>query len=108
VKSLIDTIADVNRTRLTRNAAADHLAYLTYYQLSANFGGPQVTTSSDALDISFLGEELLSFAGLPLDPGSVAARDVASACRGLLFDCADSELVNNYFAYRIHDLRTIR
>jgi phosphoglycerol transferase MdoB-like AlkP superfamily enzyme len=108
VRGLIDTVADVNPERLTHNAAARHLGYLTYYQLSANFGGPLVTSSPDALDISFLGEELLSFAGLPLDAGSVAARDVASSCRGLLFDCADSELINSYFAYRIHDLRTVR
>ena len=107
-KAFINTMADMNVTRLAPNAGATHLRFLTYHQLSANFGVPGVTTSPEALDVPFLGSELLSFAGLPLDASAQAALSVAQRCRRLLLDCADRALIDDFMSYRIHDLQAVR
>jgi len=104
----IDTLADINPARLASNVGATQLRYLTYHQLSANFGTPGVTTSGEALDVPFLGSELLQFAGLPLDAGSQAAVEVAAPCHRILLDCPDHALVDDYVSYRIHDLQSVR
>jgi hypothetical protein len=78
--------------------------YLTYYQLSANFGESSQASSQAATDIAFLGMRTLEFAGVPLDPGQRAARQVADTCNGLLYDCANTQLIEDYVAYRVHDL----
>jgi hypothetical protein len=97
----------LERARVPENVNPTQLQYLTRYQFSANFGGRAVDERRDALDMAFLGGELLSFADLPLDEGSQAARTAIAACRGLLIDCADRELANDYLSYRIHDLQSI-
>ena len=107
-KAFINTMADMNVTRLAPNVGAVHLRFLTYHQLSANFGVPGVTTAREALDVPFLGSELLSFAGLPLDAGAQAALSVAQRCHNLLLDCAERGLVDDFLSYRIHDLQAIR
>jgi hypothetical protein len=107
-KAFINTMADMNVTRLATNAGAAQLRFLTYHQLSANFGVPGVTTSPEALDVPFLGSELLRFAGVPLDAGAQAALSVAQRCRNLLLDCADRALIDDFISYRIHDLQAVR
>ena len=94
--------------RTARNTSGKQLQYLTQYQLSANFGERTQTVAQDALDIAYLGAQLLSFAGLPQDAATTAAREVADKCNGLLIDCTDRELVNDYLRYRINDLQEIR
>ena len=107
-KAFINTMADMNVARLATNASAAQLRFLTYHQLSANFGVAGVITSPEALDVPFLGSELLSFAGLPLDAGAQAARSVAQRCHNLLLDCADHALIDDFLSYRIHDLQAVR
>lgn len=104
----INTMADVDRSRFATNAGPDQLRYVTYYQLSANFGPRGVNSSSAALDIPFLATELLEFAGVPPDAGMRAAHEVAAHCHGLLLDCADHALVDDYLSYRLYDLRSVR
>jgi hypothetical protein len=94
--------------RAASNVAGQQLQYLTQYQFSANFGDREKVIARDALDLSYLGAELLSFAGLPLDAGGVAAREVASACHGVMLDCADRALINDYLSYRIHQLGAVQ
>ena len=101
-------MADMNVARLATNASAAQLRFLTYHQLSANFGVAGVITSPEALDVPFLGSELLSFAGLPLDAGAQAARSVAQRCHNLVLDCADHALIDDFLSYRIHDLQAVR
>jgi phosphoglycerol transferase MdoB-like AlkP superfamily enzyme len=102
--SFIEKPGDVNRERLANNLPADQVKYLTYYQLSANFGGASQASSRAATDIAFLGMRTLEFAGVPLDPGERAASQVADTCNGLLYDCANTQLIEDYVAYRVHDL----
>ena len=103
-----DRMSDINPSRLATNVGEAQLKYLTYHQLSANFGTPGVTTSTEALDVPFLPTELLEFAGIPLDAGARATSFVAARCHKLLLDCADRELVSDYLTYRIHDLQSVR
>jgi hypothetical protein len=98
----------LNARYVANNALPEHSQYLTYFQLAANFGAPVRSISQQALDMSYLGAELLEFSGLPLDANAVAARQVASVCNGLMLDCADRELIADYLSYRIHDLRSIQ
>jgi hypothetical protein len=104
----INTLADINRTHLATNVGAARLRYLTWQQLSANFGPRGAVSSREALDVPFLGSELLSFAGIPLDADAQAALSVAHSCHWLLLDCADHALIDDYLSYRIHDLQVIR
>jgi len=106
-----DLTGDVKRLnfqRVATNTRSEHSKYLTFYQFAANFGMPSRTHFAAAIDLSYLGAELLSFADLPLDAGSIAARQTAAACNGLLLDCADRALVADYLSYRIHDLRSVQ
>jgi len=93
--------------RVATNASGKQLQYLTQYQLSANFGARDQVVLRDALDLSYFGAELLAFAGLPLDAAVTASREVAAACKGLLLDCAERALVNDYLSYRIYDLGAV-
>ncbi len=104
----INTLADINTTHLATNVGAERLRYLTWQQLSANFGPRGVASSREALDVPFLSSELLSFAGIPLDADAQAALSVAHSCHQLLLDCADHALIDDYLSYRIHDLQAIR
>ena len=104
----LNTMADVDRARFATNASAPHLRFLTYHQLSANFGEPNVSTSLAALDVPFLATELLEFSGVPLDAGMQAASAVAAQCDHLLLDCADRTLIDDYISYRVHDLHAVR
>ncbi len=90
------------------NVTATQLQYLTYYQLSANFGEREQSTARDALDLAYLNAALLSFAGLPPDAAAEAARQVKNECNGLLIDCAKRDLVNDYLSFRIHQLGEIK
>ena len=104
----INALADINTTHLATNVGAARLRYLTWQQLSANFGPRGVVSSREALDVPFLSSELLSFAGIPLDADAEAALSVARSCHQLLLDCADHALIDDYLSYRIHDLQAIR
>ena len=95
------------RDRLATNVVDKQVPYLTHYQLSANFGGHNEQVSRDALDISYLGAQLLSFAGLPLDAGATASREVAVTCKGMMIDCANHALINDYLSYRIYQLDAV-
>jgi hypothetical protein len=100
--------ADVNRTRLASNVDVGQMRYLTWHQLSANFGERGTRTRLEALDAPFMSTELLDFAGLPPDPGMLASQQVMAHCHGLQLDCADRELVRDYLSYRIYDLDSVR
>ena len=104
----LNTVADVDRSHFATNASAPHLRFLTYHQLSANFGEPGVSTSLAALDVPYLATELLEFSGVPLDEGMQAASTVSVQCNRLLLDCADKSLIDDYISYRIHDLHAVR
>lgn len=99
---------DLLRDARAMNVSVPQLQYLTYYQLSANFGDKSQQVATDALDLSYLGTELVAFSGLPLDDGEGAARVVAKQCNGLLIDCADRDLVNDYLSFRIHQLGAVK
>jgi hypothetical protein len=104
----LNTMADVDPARFATNAGAAQLRFLTYHQISANFGEPGTSTSLAALDVPFLPTELLEFSGIPLDAGMQAASTVSAQCNRLLLDCADRSLINDYISYRIHDLHAVR
>jgi Sulfatase len=106
--SFIEHPTDVNQERLAHNVPPDLETYLTYYQLSANFDGMSRGVSHDATDIVYLGMRTLEFAGLPLDAGQSAASQVDAKCNGLLYDCKDSALIDDYLSYRIHDLHGVQ
>jgi phosphoglycerol transferase MdoB-like AlkP superfamily enzyme len=97
----------LQRNHIASNATEGQIQYLTHYQLSANFGEHEQRVSQEAMDISYLGSQLLSFAGLPLTPSNNAAKETADKCHGLMISCANHELVNAYVSYRIHELREI-
>lgn len=92
------------RDNVAINASDKQIPFLTQYQLSANFGEQGQLLSKSALDISYLGTQLLAFAGLPLDAGASAGRAVAAKCNGLMLECSDHELINDYLSYRIYQL----
>jgi phosphoglycerol transferase MdoB-like AlkP superfamily enzyme len=98
----------VIRDRVAPNASAKQLQYLTQYQFSANFGERETHVARDAMDIAYLGAQLVAFAELPLDSATSAAHEMAARCNGLLIDCVDRDLVNDYLNYRIYDLAAIR
>jgi phosphoglycerol transferase MdoB-like AlkP superfamily enzyme len=98
----------VNAARLGFAATTDQLKYITRYQFSSNRPIAELQRHAGPLDVSYLGAELLAFAGLPLDPDSAAALDVRERCGGLMFECADRELVRDYLSYRIHDLGSMK
>jgi hypothetical protein len=60
------------------------------------------------MDISYLGAELLAFAGVPLNAAELAARQVETACHGLMFECADRSLIDDYLSYRVYQLKALR
>jgi len=97
----------LNAKRMASNVPRADLTYLTYYQMSANFGTRAESIASDAIDLSYLSSNLVAFAGVPLDAGMVAARTMADQCNGLMFDCADRYLLADYIDYRIHGLHAI-
>jgi len=63
--------------------------------------------SREAMDISYLGSQLIAFAGLSPTAGESVALAVAAKCNGMMITCADHELINDYLSYRIHELREI-
>jgi hypothetical protein len=98
----------LQRERMATNVTDKQFQYLTQYQLSANFGDRNQRVSRDALDIAYLGEQLLFFAGLPLDNGASISREVAAACNGMMLSCADHALIGDYLSYRIYQLGAVR
>jgi hypothetical protein len=90
--------------RLANNLVGEQLKYVTYFQLSANFGDSKKITHEHAVDISYLASQLMSFAELPLDAGQQAAQTAIEKCNGQMLDCADRELIKDYLSYRIHEL----
>jgi len=98
----------LNREHVATNVTEEQIEYLTQYQISANFGQHGQLVARDAMDISYLGSQLIAFAGLPPTAGEYAAREVAIKCNGRLLGCADHELINDYLSYRIHELREIQ
>ena len=104
----LNTMVDVDRSRFATNASGPHMRFLTFHQLSANFGEPNVDTSLAALDVPFLATELLDFSGVPLDAGMQAASAVSAQCNRLLLDCPDRSLIDDYISYRVHDLHAVR
>lgn len=103
----LETPADVAAARLPPNVTPNERRYVTWYQLAANFGPADARTGTGALDIAYLGPELLRFAQLPLDATSVAALDVAEKCAGRLLGCADRDLVGEFISWRIHELGAV-
>lgn len=98
----------LQRDRIATNVTEKQFPYLTQYQLSANFGERHQAVSRDALDISYLGALLLSFAGLPMDAGATVSREVATACNGMMLNCVDRALIDDYLSYRIYQLGAVR
>lgn len=95
------------RDRLASNVTDKQLPYVTQYQLSANFGDRNTAVSKEALDIAYLGEQIRSFAGLPLDASDSATHEVAVTCKGMMLACADHALINDYLSYRIYQLDAV-
>ncbi|HTE42483.1 MAG TPA: hypothetical protein VK629_16795, partial [Steroidobacteraceae bacterium] len=93
--------------RIAPNAGDAQLQYLTRYQFSANFGPKERSIGKDALDLAYVSSELLHFSGLPLDASATAAKQAAAACKGLMMDCADRELIGDYLSYRVHELHEV-
>jgi hypothetical protein len=81
--------------------------YLTRYQLSSNELVATSTSPVSTLDVAYLGDELFAFAGLPLDDTAKAGLDIVNECNGLLFDCTNRELVQDYISYRVYELKSI-
>lgn len=98
---------DIDSTHFASNASQQQVKYLTRYQLSANYGSKEKTVRTQAMDIAYLSAQLLAFAELPLDAGSLATQTVSADCNGMLLDCKDQSLVNDYLSYRIHDLKGV-
>jgi len=98
---------DLNAARVADNVSREQVKYITRYQLSANYGAKDTAVRTQALDISFLSAELLDFAQLPLDAGALATRAISAKCNGVLLDCKDQALVNDYLSYRIHELKNV-
>jgi phosphoglycerol transferase MdoB-like AlkP superfamily enzyme len=103
----LDTPADTRAERLAPNAHADEMRFLTWQQLSANFGEPGSVTRRLATAAPYMMAELLQFAGLPLTAHEDSALQVAAACQLRLLGCADRELVDDYLSYRIHELGAV-
>lgn len=97
----------LNREHVATNITDKQIDYVTQYQLSANFGNPQQLLSRDAMDISYLGSQLIAFAELPLTSGEQAAIEVATRCHGMMITCGDRDLIGDYLSYRVHELREI-
>jgi phosphoglycerol transferase MdoB-like AlkP superfamily enzyme len=96
------------RSERATNVTEQQLQYLTYFQFSANYGDRERAIGKDAIDLAYLNVELLAFAGLPFDAGAAAAHYVAAQCNGLLIDCPQRDLVNDYLSFRIHQLGAIK
>jgi len=94
--------------RIPPNIASDQLQYLTYFQMSANFGEPAAIARDNALDLAFIETEIAGFAGLPLDESQQAARMLADECGGLLLTCAHRESVDDYLSFRIYELGAVQ
>lgn len=97
----------LQRDHIATNVQDPRIKYLTQYQLSANFGDHRQIVSSEAMDISYLGTQLLAFSGLPLTAGERAAMVVEPRCNGMMLLCTDHELIDDYLSYRIHELREV-
>lgn len=97
----------LQRDRVPTNITEQQIEYITQYQLSANFGDQLHDAAHEAIDISYLGSQLIAFAGLPPTAGEHVARDVAIQCNGMMITCKDRELINDYLSYRIHELKEI-
>lgn len=97
----------LQRDRVATNVTEAQIEYLTHYQFSANFGDHQQSVSQEAMDISYLGSQLVAFAGLTPTAGELAAREVAATCHGMMITCSNRELINDYLSYRIHELHEI-
>jgi phosphoglycerol transferase MdoB-like AlkP superfamily enzyme len=104
----LDTRADTRPERLARNAQDDEMRFLTWHQLSANFGEASSTSRDLAMASPYLMPELLQFAGLPLTAHEDAALEVAAACQLRLLGCANRPLVDDYLSFRIHELAAVR
>jgi len=99
---------DLNLARLGFTPTTDQLKYITRYQFSANRPTAAQRKPGSVLDASYLGAELLAFAGLPLDEDFAAALDMSRRCGGLLLDCSDRELIKDYLSYRVHELGSVK
>jgi hypothetical protein len=104
----LETPAKVAKDRLPPNVEPDQRRYVTWYQLAANYGAPVQQRDANALDIPFLGAELLRFAQLPLDAETRAALDIEQHCAGRLLGCADRDLVADFVSWRIHELGAVQ
>lgn len=104
----LETPAKFAQGRLPPNVNAEERRYVTWYQFAANYGSPVQRRDANALDIPFLGTELLRFAQLPLDAGNLAAIDIEQRCSGRLLGCADRDLVADFVSWRIHELGAVQ
>jgi hypothetical protein len=98
---------DIDPAHFASNAAQEQARYVTRFQLSANYGSKEKTIRSQALDIAYLSAQVLAFAQLPLDAGSLATQTISADCNGMLLDCKNQSLVNDYLSYRIHELNSV-
>ncbi|MCC7463718.1 MAG: sulfatase-like hydrolase/transferase [Gammaproteobacteria bacterium] len=100
--------ASLRADRLPAHLPAGQLQYLTRWQLSANYPAVALPPSRAALDLAYLGTQLLRFAGLPLDPAERASLSLAAQCHGLMLGCSEHDLVADYLSYRIHELGSVQ
>lgn len=66
----------------------------TYYRLNAIGFAPDYGALTERIEIGFLGESILGFARLPLDPASVIRQRLRQECDGKWADCALSEFLD--------------
>jgi phosphoglycerol transferase MdoB-like AlkP superfamily enzyme len=98
---------DINPTHFASNGTQEQAKYVTRFQLSANYGSHEKTVRSQGMDIAYLSAQVLAFAELPLDAGSLATQMISADCNGMLLDCKNQSLVNDYLSYRIHELNSV-
>ena len=103
----LTNVADLSPSRRAPEVTPGQLKYFTWYQLSSNRRPASPGLSRRVLDVAYLGDELLSFSRLPLDAAANAALSVAAQCKGLMLDCADRGLIDDYVSYRVHELKSI-
>jgi phosphoglycerol transferase MdoB-like AlkP superfamily enzyme len=87
-----------------RIAAFDQRFYTTYYAIDlVNMRPAAAPTPHSPLAAAYLGGELLSIAGLPLNPPLAYTRQMLERCKGQFADCADGTEMNRFNAWLMRE-----
>jgi phosphoglycerol transferase MdoB-like AlkP superfamily enzyme len=88
-------------------AAGPNSSRVTYYMLKTSFPMPKMPTY-EALDIVFLGAQLLDAAGVPKDAFYQANALLRDRCKGRYLDCKDSKMLTSYHDYIFNTLENLQ